>query len=438
MRFSKSLILNSIFSFILFIFLHLACFGNIISDRYLELLQEEKIIERSKEIHEDSKFTLKDYINEGISNNHAIKSAFYEWKAYYQKISSEFALPNPELEYMTVIDSNDNMSENTFSLKQMIPFGDKLWIKKQMAFLQSEIAYYKYRNAKLNYLRRINNLYYEYAYLNKALIAAKENIKLLNNIESVLRAKYSSGTAKNQDLLKIQVELTVLENELKSLSDMQHPLLISINSLLNLQVKISNFNLDESLDNVFNEDYLLATNDIISKLKQSPLILELGKKTEMQKENIKLAKRGFIPDLKLGVSKKENNNDELAFTLSLDIPIWYGRIKAEIDSAESSFIATENEFFNMNNELYSEAEMINYKIRDSFRQLKLYKESLIPKALQTLNAIKVAYESGEMDFMSLIDAQRVLYNFQLAYYRHNANFYQQVSELKSLIGDISI
>ena len=60
----------------------------------------------------------------------------------------------------------------------------------------------------------------------------------------------------------------------------------------------------------------------------------------------------------------------------------------------------------------------------------------LPKAAQTLNAAQSGYEGGTVDFFSLIDAQRVLLNFQLAYYRHNANFHQRLSELKGLLGEI--
>ena len=48
------------------------------------------------------------------------------------------------------------------------------------------------------------------------------------------------------------------------------------------------------------------------------------------------------------------------------------------------------------------------------------------------------YEAGDIDFLSLIDAQRVLFNFQLAYYRHNADFYQRLAELRALMGDVRL
>jgi outer membrane protein TolC len=80
--------------------------------------------------------------------------------------------------------------------------------------------------------------------------------------------------------------------------------------------------------------------------------------------------------------------------------------------------------------------LVHYKLRDSLRQSGLYKDALLPKATQVLNATQSAYEGGKADFLSLIDAQRVLLNFQLAYYRHNADFHQRLSELQSLLGEV--
>jgi len=73
-------------------------------------------------------------------------------------------------------------------------------------------------------------------------------------------------------------------------------------------------------------------------------------------------------------------------------------------------------------------------VRDITKRKKA--EEILKKASQTLNATQSRYEGGKVDFLSLIDAQRILLNFQLAYYRHNANFYQRLSELQSLLGEI--
>ena len=81
---------------------------------------------------------------------------------------------------------------------------------------------------------------------------------------------------------------------------------------------------------------------------------------------------------------------------------------------------------------------MNYKLHDAVRQSGLYKDALIPKAVQTLNATQSGYEAGDVDFLSLIDAQRVLLNFQLTYYRHNANFNQRLVQLNSLLGEVTI
>jgi outer membrane protein TolC len=121
---------------------------------------------------------------------------------------------------------------------------------------------------------------------------------------------------------------------------------------------------------------------------------------------------------------------------TLNIPIWFNRIKADIDASKSSLEASKYEYENTQNELEAQLAMLHYKMKDSERQFKLYNDALVPKAVQTLNATKSGYEAGKMDFLSLIVAQRMLLNFQLALYRHNADYYQNVSKIRTFLGEL--
>ncbi len=83
---------------------------------------------------------------------------------------------------------------------QKIPFPDKLWIKKKKAFKASEEAYQSFKSKKQEVVYKITDVYYEYLYLEKAIILTKENMRLLSNFEAVVQSKYKSALANNQDL----------------------------------------------------------------------------------------------------------------------------------------------------------------------------------------------------------------------------------------------
>ncbi|MBC8426092.1 TolC family protein [bacterium] len=52
--------------------------------------------------------------------------------------------------------------------------------------------------------------------------------------------------------------------------------------------------------------------------------------------------------------------------------------------------------------------------RDAGRKWDLYATTLLPKARQSLGAVRAAYEAGESGFLDVIDAERLLLEFELS------------------------
>ena len=68
-----------------------------------------------------------------------------------------------------------------------------------------------------------------------------------------------------------------------------------------------------------------------------------------------------------------------------------------------------------------------FKYQDAERKIALYRDALIPKADENLKVIQRSFETGKSDFLSLIDAERVLLEFQLTYERAVADREQGVA-----------
>ena len=162
--------------------------------------QEEVYLSTNKDLSIDEISSLDDYIRIALLNNPDLKSAFYNWKSSFKKISAEFSLPDPQVSYTNYLESVETRvgpQEHAYSIMQKIPLPDKLWIKKSKQFKASEAAFYQFENKKLDLVYQVTAAYYEYAYLARSIEIMEENITLLKNIERVARAKYSSGMEKN-------------------------------------------------------------------------------------------------------------------------------------------------------------------------------------------------------------------------------------------------
>ena len=79
--------------------------------------------------------------------------------------------------------------------------------------------------------------------------------------------------------------------------------------------------------------------------------------------------------------------------------------------------------------------MALYHFRDAGRKIDLYRDTLIPKAEQSLNVTQQAFSAGQADFLDLIDTQRVLLEFKLSYERALAHRAQRLAEIEKLVGE---
>jgi len=268
----------------------------------LEVQFNQDVGENPKNISEN--WTLDDYIRLSLKQNSQLKSIFYQWKASLKKVPQAFSLPDPQFsftEYIESVETRVGPQNRAFSIKQKFPLPDKLWIRKSKAFKVSEAVYHRFDQTRLDIAYKVTDAYYEYAYLYKAILLTKENMTLLTNFESVAQAKYASGLTKNQDLLKVQVELGKLENDLYSLEDKRSALMARLNALLNLPGTTILPWPKISFESIQSKEIQEEIETLIAELKKNnPQLLSIDSKVEQNKENVKLAKRAYFPDLVRG------------------------------------------------------------------------------------------------------------------------------------------
>jgi len=63
-----------------------------------------------------------------------------------------------------------------------------------------------------------------------------------------------------------------------------------------------------------------------------------------------------------------------------------------------------------------------------------YEQIVLPDARQQVEVALSAYEAGRTDFLNLIDAQRMLKDAQIAYYKFKADYERALSNLRLAIG----
>ena len=154
----------------------------------------------------------------------------------------------------------------------------------------------------------------------------------------------------------------------------------------------------------------------------SPALRVLSHRVEEAHRAVDLARTAGYPELVVGADYTfvgsragvaGSGDDALAVTLGLSLPVWRSTYRAEARGADARLHRAREEQQEAFNRLSSELEMSLYELRDAGRRVVLFRDSLVPKGEESVQALDTAYQSGDEGFLDLIDAQRVLLEFQL-------------------------
>jgi outer membrane protein TolC len=182
-------------------------------------------------------------------------------------------------------------------------------------------------------------------------------------------------------------------------------------------------------------------------LKQdNPALKSIDAKTAKEQIGIKLAKKNYYPDFSLGVDYMftgktdmpgvaDSGKDPIAAMISLRLPIRSKKNKAAVKQAEAGYRAALNRRKENENNLLARLDMVLFKYHDAQRKMRLYSDSLLPRAKQALEVTRSAFETGKAGFMDFIDSQRTLLAFELEYEEAKTLRAQRLAELEMLTGN---
>ncbi len=387
---------------------------------------------------------LQDYLKYAALNNPGLEAAFNRWKAALEKSPQVTSLPDPKLTYAYFIERVETRvgpQRQRFGLAQTFPWFGKLRLRGDIALAGARAAYEQFEAARLRVFYSVKDAYFELYYLARALAITGENMDLVRRLEGVARSQYKVGGAQHADVIRAQVELGKLEDQLRTLKDLRQPIVARLNAALNRAADADVPWPTEAPQAALDAD----DPQILAWMREvNPELKALDAEIEKQQTAIQLARKDYFPDVTLGVDyvdtgtarrrTSDSGKDAVAAKVSINLPIWHQKYRAAEREARARKRAALRQRENKANSLMAQVKLALFKFRDAERKIDLYHNTLVPKAEQSLRATETAYRAGKMDFLNLIDAERLLLTFRLAYERALSDKAQRLAEVEMLVG----
>jgi outer membrane protein TolC len=388
---------------------------------------------------------LEDYLAFAALHNAGLQVAFEQWKIAVEQVPQAKSLPDPKFTYgyfIEEVETRVGPQRNKLEIMQTFPWFGEIEARTDAAAAAAKAAWKRYEAAKLKLFSEVRDAFYEYTYLARAIEIAKENLELIQHFEEVARTKYMVAATGHPDVIRAQIELARLEDRLKTLEELRKPIVARLNAVLNRQGL-------EMLPWPRRADFRAAEvnrGKMIELLRlRNPELGALDFELEAAKNRVELAKKKFWPDVGVGVGwtdtgsalnpgMSDSGKDPIILMFTMNLPIWREGYKAAELQAKANVRKTSHQKKQAENTIIARAERALYDFEDSDRKRKLFGDVLIPKSEELLGASETAYKAGTIDFLSLINAQQKLLEFQLHYERAMTDNQQELARLEMLVG----
>lgn len=353
-------------------------------------------------------------------------------------------LPDPQFQFglmnrnLPRLGLQDPLGMNQIQIMQMVPFPGKLGAAGRSAEARAEASAARAEDLGWELRSRIATIFFDIYGTERSLTVALETQQLLRDIATTAQRMYAVGEGRQTDVLRTQVEINRMAEEILRMQTMRDALAAQLNALLNAPPDgpVGQAQPPQFPAQLPDLDSLIALG-----LDHRPM-LEAGRREVRAAEAAHtLARREIWPDLQLGViygqrPMPDGGTDRMAsFMLGFNLPVFAGKrqltmrqeTQAMRDMAAADLAAMEAD-------TRGRVGVALADLRQARRLQSLYRETLLPQARATVTSSVAAYQVGDINLMTLLDAQMTVNRYQQDLFRLESAEGQSWAELEMLTG----
>jgi outer membrane protein, heavy metal efflux system len=386
------------------------------------------------------RLVLPELIHEVLARNPELAATRKQWEAATNRIAQVRSLDDPilSLQLWNVpqpfnVARTDN---HIFGLSQNLPFPGKLGLKGEVASRSADMTEQAVRAKERELVTRLKQAYYDLFLMQKTIQIHHEQVELLKQFFEIANAKFRAGKGNQADVLKAQVELSLLQQQLPVLEQRRKTAAAMLNTLLDrdpssplgLAHEPSQLPIEKPLDDL----HSLALNDR-PELKAAELDVQRSEQSRA------LAQRQYYPDFNVAVQRFQNYQvtDGFGAYVAMSIPFaFWTKLKydAGVQEAAAAVSVAQAQQHTLENLTRFQVNDLLARLQATDQVATLYRTTILPQAEQSLESARVGYRVGKGSFLDLIDAQRAWRGFQHEYFKAIVDRQHRLAELEQVVG----
>jgi len=387
---------------------------------------------------------VEQYVAFALNQHPEIQAARKVVEAKANRVPQAASLNDPTLGtnfYPEEVQTAAGPQQFALNASQHVPWIGKLGQRATVAEADVNVARAQLAAKELEVIEQVKRAYYELYFVQRAITISERDRELLVDFARIAESKYRTAQASQQDLLRAQVEVSVLDNELIRFRQQLQSAQARLARLLHVSPETPVAALEQLRPEQVPRDLDWLYGRAVAA--RPELHAQLAAVLR-DRESVDLARLDYFPDATFGstwiatgdggLSPVANGRDAFLIGVNVNVPIYRKRLDAAVREAEAQVVASARQYDSLRDRTTEEVKDQFVQATSQRELLELFAQEILPKAEQTLQVSVRSYEVGSVDFLTLVDNWRQLLRFQIAYHRLEAQLRQTLASLERTIG----
>lgn len=378
--------------------------------------------------------------------NPEIASMRFDADAAAERVAPAGALPDPkirtELRDITRMGEQNptllpgRVGSTRYVLMQDFPWMGKRGLKREVAESQAQAARSRAAGAWVELAAKIKTTYAELYYLDQNERLSREILDLMARLEKVAQVRYAGGLAAQQDVIRAQVEQSTMRNELIALDAERRQLQSKLNALVGRPTSEILAAPEQIRALPSPEQVSFAALEGRARM-NNPLLRTEESQIRAAEKNRELTYKNRYPDFNVGISPIQYRGSikEWELMVEMNIPLQQDSRRAQERESEAMLAAARSRQEVVTNQVLADLYANVAGFESAWRSLALTTESLLPQSELTFRSALAGYQTGKVDFATLLDAQRQIRQSKLNQIKAGVEAQKRLNEIERIVGE---
>ncbi|HPE56669.1 MAG TPA: TolC family protein [Bacteroidales bacterium] len=390
---------------------------------------------------------LNQYLMEAAENNPGLRAKYNDYMAELEQIPQVGTLPDPKIGFgyfIQPVETRVGPQQAKFSVSQMFPWFGTLGAREDVITEKVKAKLEALEDARSILYYNVKAAFYNLYVTKRSIEITRENIEILNTFRDIALDKVETGKSSAVDVLRAEIEISDLENQLADLLDLKNSQQVAFNNLLNVESERSVL-LPEELQATEETFEAVAMLDSIRQNNHSILKLQYLETAfaKQQDAAVKMGMPGFavgVDYIMIGKSDGPvpepftSGRDAIVFpTVGVTIPLYRNKYKSMVQEAvyrQDAAVSQKEERFNMLETLLAKT---GKEYRDADRRLPLY-QLQTERARKAVNLLETEYATEGTNFEEILRMERQLLKYRLETEKARADKNAAIAFVNYLMG----